>query len=198
MAMPGYGPSGTAMQPSRQPIVPNAVLGMLLFVIAEAMLFAGLIAAFTIVKAGTLGSWPPLGQPRLPIEATAFNSGVLLLSGVVLFWARSAFREAPKRAQNPLLIAVLLGVFFVAFQGWEWIALIKQGLTITTSTHGSFFYLIVGVHALHAVGALCVMAIAWARLYRGQPDADLFAAAQVFWYFVIGVWPVIYLQVYLG
>jgi len=197
MAASGYALTGGVMQPDREPVIPNAVIGMLLFVIAEAMLFAGLIAAFVIVKAGTLGSWPPLGQPRLPVEATAFNSAVLLLSGVVLFRSRVAFREAPERALKPLLAAVLLGAFFVMFQGWEWIALIKQGLTIT-STHGGFFYLIVGVHALHAVTALGVMVSAWLRLRSGQPASNRLAAAQVFWYFVVGVWPVIYLLVYLG
>ena len=65
--------------PRPPPVVPTPVLGMLIFVIAETMMFAGLISAFTIVKAGALG-WPPPGQPRLPVEATAFNTAVLLLS----------------------------------------------------------------------------------------------------------------------
>ena len=48
-----------------QPLLPNPVLGMLIFVIAELMMFGGLISAFSIVKAGAL-SWPPPGQPRRP------------------------------------------------------------------------------------------------------------------------------------
>ena len=34
----------------REPLVPNGVMGMLIFVIAESMLFAGLISAFTIIR----------------------------------------------------------------------------------------------------------------------------------------------------
>jgi heme/copper-type cytochrome/quinol oxidase subunit 3 len=35
----------------RNPVVPNGVLGMLIFVVAEVMLFAGLTSAFTIIRA---------------------------------------------------------------------------------------------------------------------------------------------------
>ena len=50
-------------------------------------------------------------------------------------------------------LVMLLGAFFVVFQGAEWLALIGQGLTLTSSALGSFFYLIVGSHGLHAVGS---------------------------------------------
>jgi cytochrome c oxidase subunit 3 len=197
MVSSGLSPAEVAVTARRTPVVPNAVLGTLLFVIAEAMLFAGLIAAFTIVKSGALGTWPPIGQPRLPVESTAFNSAVLFLSGGVLFQARRAFRVSPERAAVPLLVASLLGAFFVVFQGYEWVAMLRQGLTMASSIHGGFFYLIVGVHALHAIGALVMLFRAWIAIKRGAPQPDLFAAAQVFWVFVIGVWPVIYLTVYL-
>ena len=47
----------------RKQIVSNGVLGMLLFVACEIMLFAGMISAFWIVKSSAL-EWPPPGQPR--------------------------------------------------------------------------------------------------------------------------------------
>lgn len=196
--------------PRRQQVLSNGVLGMTLFVIAEAMLFAGLISAFAIAKANQL-AWPPVGQPRLPVAETAFNSAALLLSGIFLFLAARAFsqdvararsqvveiRNLPATARTPFLVSILLGAFFVLFQGGEWIALLGEGLTITSSQHGSFFYLIVGVHALHAVGALILLSVAYARLLRGTLTPSLFGAGQVFWYFVVGLWPILYVLVYL-
>jgi len=193
------GPSGVPAGPSqpRTPIVPNGVLGMLIFVIVEAMMFAGLISAFVIVQAAAVGSWPPPGQPRLPAGETAINTVALLLSGVALLFAQRSFRSEPARALRPLLVSILLGAFFVLFQGAEWVALIGRGLTLTSSTHGSFFYLIVGMHGLHAVAALGLLAfIAW-RLQQGRLTQDLLSAGQVFWYFVVGLWPILYIQVYL-
>ena len=179
----------------REPIIPNGVLGMLIFVMTEIMLFAGLISAFTIVKSGA-PVWPPPGQPRLPLEETAVNTGALLLSGVLLFVARRRYQRDPSRARAPLLGSMLLGLFFVVFQGAEWVALIEQGLTLTSSALGSFFYLIVGIHGLHAVAALLVLASAWVRIQRGWLAQRHLAAAEVFWYFVVGIWPVLYLVVY--
>ncbi len=178
------------------PILPSPVMGMLIFVIAEMMMFAGLMSAFSIVKAGALG-WPPPGQPRLPVEATAFNTAALLASAVFLFVANSRYARNRNLAKRPLFTAMGLGAFFVAFQGYEWISLIRQGLTLTSSNHGSFFYLIVGMHGLHAIAGLTVLGRAGLRLSRGLLAPSSFFAAQVFWYFVVGLWPVLYFMVYL-
>jgi len=182
--------------PVRYQIVPHGVMGMLIFVVTEAMIFAGMISAFAIVK-GAAAVWPPPGQPRLPIEATAFNTAALLASGVALHLAGRAFRDAPERARAPMGAALALGAFFVIFQGFEWLRLIAQGLTLTSSPHGSFFYLIVGTHALHAIAAIGALGWAFARLARGTLGATQLAPVQIFWYFVVGVWPVLYGLVYL-
>ena len=183
---------------------------MAIFVVAETMFFAGLISAFVIAKANQV-AWPPVGQPRLPIAETAFNTAALLASGIFLVIAARAFSQDLTRAQTqvvdiqnpaasartPMLISILLGAFFVLFQGGEWIALLGEGLTITSSQHGSFFYLIVGMHGLHAVGALILLAYAYAQLLGGALTPSLFGAGQVFWYFVVGLWPILYWLVYL-
>ncbi|MCC7386503.1 MAG: cytochrome c oxidase subunit 3 [Deltaproteobacteria bacterium] len=171
---------------------------MLLFAAAEAMFFAGLVSAFTIVRAGTPGGvWPPPGQPRLPFAETALNTGALLLSAAVLIWAHRRFRRSPELARWPLLTAMILGALFVTLQGVEWVGMLRQGLTLTSSTLGSFFYLVVGAHALHAVAAVGGLAYVFIRLLQGRLEPSHFFAAQVFWYFVVGLWPVLYLRVYL-
>ena len=182
--------------PAREPLLPNSVLGMLMFVGTELMLFAGMLSAFAIIKSGAI-VWPPPGQPRLPVEATLFNTAVLLASGVALFLARRAFQRDRRAVRTPLLAAMGLGAFFVLFQGREWVRLIAEGLTLQSSSMGSFFYLIVGVHALHAVAALVVLAWVATRLRGGFLASSQLAAAEVFWYFVVGVWPVLYVVVYL-
>jgi cytochrome c oxidase subunit 3 len=196
LTMRGGGRLRVVAEGARTQVLPNGVLGMLIFVGAEMMLFAGLISAFTIIKSGAV-VWPPPGQPRLPVEATAFNTAVLLASGVSLFLARRSFQADRDLARRWLLLSLGLGAFFVVFQGFEWVRLIGEGLTIQSSSLGSFFYLIVGMHALHALGALAVLSYVALRLARGWLDSNRLAAAEVLWYFVVGVWPVLYLVVYL-
>ncbi len=179
--------------------LPNSVLAMIIFVVAEIMFFAALMSAHTIARATVLGGvWPPAGQPRLPVERTAFNTAILLLSGALLF-DREPPRDAPatKKRARYLAGAIATGIAFVLLQGVEWVALLREGLTMTSSAHGAFFYLIVGAHALHAVVAIVALTAIYFPMRRGTLAPSTFAATQVFWYFVVLLWPVIYLRVYL-
>lgn len=169
---------------------------MLILVIAETMFFAGLISAHTIVKAGAV-TWPPPGQPRLPIEQTLINTAALIVSGFVLYAGHRAMVNGSGRALRHVTVAWLLGAFFVLFQGAEWVALIRDGLTLTSSTHGSFFYLIVGAHALHALGGLSALGWAALRLRARNLVLSQLMAVEIFWYFVVALWPILYWRVYL-
>jgi cytochrome c oxidase subunit III len=182
--------------PRRQPVGPSSVVGMLIFIITELMMFAGFISAFTITRAA-YRTWPPIGQPRLPANETLLNSAALLASGVLLILAHRSFAKNPVRTGRLMLGSLLLGLFFVVFQGVEWAQLLGEGLTMTSSNHGAFFYLIVGTHALHAVAAIIALAIMYFKFVRGTLQRSTFLATSIFWYFVVGVWPVLYFRVYL-
>lgn len=177
-------------------VISNGVLGMLLFILTEIMFFSGMISAFSIVRASS-PIWPPPDQPRLPIEATAINTAALFLSGFLLYLAQRRFSKNRASARTPLVLSIALGTFFVLFQGWEWASMLAQGLTLTSSTLGSFFYLIVGIHALHAIAALGLLLQTWRRLSTGWLQSSQLATAAVFWYFVVGAWPVVFWRVYL-
>jgi cytochrome c oxidase subunit 3 len=179
-----------------QPVIPSAVLGVSMFVASEAMLFAGLISAFAIARAGSLLGWPPPGQPRLPAGETAFNTVALLASGAVLWWAGRVHRRDQRAAAGPMLLALALAVFFVAFQGWEWVQMLGLGLTLVSSQMGAFFYLLIGIHAIHCVAAILSLGWAHRRLATGVLAVSTFQAVRVFWYFVVGLWPILYWRVY--
>jgi heme/copper-type cytochrome/quinol oxidase subunit 3 len=182
----------------RREAVPSSVLGMLIFVGSEVMFFSGLISAFTITRAGL----PPLAWTLpsglvLPAAETAFNSVALLLSGVLVLLAHRQRRAGDMaKAARTLLVGTVLGALFVVLQGREWWGLLSQGVTMQSSTLSAFFYLIVGTHALHAVAAVVALGMAWARLRRGTLSSGFFLGAQTFWYFVVGIWPIIYFRVY--
>jgi cytochrome c oxidase subunit 3 len=182
---------------TRAPAVPSAMLATLVFIVTETMMFAGFISAFTISKANAGPTmWPPPGQPRLPAQATLLNTAVLLLSGVVLVFAYRLYKKEPQRATWPYLTAFMLGAAFVGLQGREWLGLLAQGMTLTSSTLGAFFYIIVGGHALHAAVAILFLGIGFIRLKRGTLSPGFFLGSVTFWTFVVGMWPVIYLRVY--
>jgi len=189
----------------RRGLTDPVLFGMAVFLFTEVMLFAGFLSAYLITRNSVPpGTWPPADQPRLPFERTAFNTAALLASGVLVWLANRAVARGthakhgsgPEGARVPLTLGVLLGVLFVALQGVEWASLLKQGLTLNSSQVGSFFYLIIGCHALHAVCALGLLVWCWAGLVRGRFVVSRFGAAQLLWYFVVLVWPVVWLVVY--
>lgn len=185
--------------PRRAPaIAPSGVIGMLIFVVTEIMFFAGLLSAFTITRAtAVMDTWPPPGQPRLPVEDTMINTAALLLSGLVLAFGHWRFKKSPAQVKGPLIGALILGASFVALQGVEWVAMLSQGLTLKSGAHGAFFYLIVGTHGVHALAAIGGLGyVLWRALQNKLKPGELYAA-EVFWYFVVLVWPVVFARVYL-
>jgi len=179
----------------KKPVIASPVLAILLFTGTEIMFFAGLISSITILR-NSLAVWPPPGQPRLPVEETAINTAALILSGIFLILAHRRFKVEPRQALGHMITALVLGVFFVVLQGREWLDLLALGLTLTSSTHGSFFYLIIGLHGLHAVIGVSVLALACWLVKKDRLSFGVFGAIEVFWYFVVGMWPILYLRVY--
>ncbi len=178
--------------------LPNSVLGIIIFILTEIMFFAALMSANTIARATVPGGvWPPVGQPRLPLEHTAINTAILLASGALLWFGSRQMKISRERGLGYVAAAIVAGLAFIGLQGVEWTALMREGLTMTSSSHGAFFYLIVGLHALHAVVAIVALTWVYLLMRRGASPGTAFAATQVFWYFVVLLWPVIYLRVYL-
>jgi len=183
-----------------KPAISSGVLGMLIFMVTEAMFFAGLISAYMVIRAG-LEEWPPWGQPRLPVVATSFNTIVLLASGFLMAHSRVCFKKGElANGRRWLGISILSGTFFLVFQGYEWVQLLNFGLTLSSSVFGGLFYLLIGAHGFHVMGALAVLIYAWYRLKTPEnpiTPEGLFPF-QLLWYFVVCVWPVLYVLVYLS
>lgn len=164
------------------------------------MLFAGLLFAFWVLRLAA-PVWPPPLQPRLPLGVTALNTLVLLASApAVLGAVRGLRRQERGHLLRGLGIAALLGGLFVAIQGYEWARLVGFGITVTSSAYGSLFYTLVGAHAVHVLVALgwlgAMFLLAWHGRFADGRTAAVRACA-LYWYFVVALWPVLYVSVYL-
>lgn len=174
-------------------------IGMMLFLMTEAMFFAGLISAYWILR-NQSDVWPPIGQPRLPVVITGFNTLILLSSGVTMLFAERAVRKGCSLCLIIWLgIAGLAGFFFLALQGYEWVRLIHFGLTTVRNIYGGMFYMIVGVHAVHLIAALGVVMVVFLKSVQGRYSESRYAGVtlcRMYWIFVVGVWPVLYALIY--
>ena len=93
-----------------------------------------------------------------------------------------------------------LGVCFLILQGYEWFQLLQFGMTLSSSVYGALFYLIIGAHGIHILVALTAMVYAINFFKKEEfenqiPEKTL--PIQILWYFVVGIWPLLYIIVYL-
>lgn len=164
------------------------------------MLFAGLISSYLVLRLGA-AVWPPPLQPRLPVAVTGVNTLVLLASSVAMALAGRALARRDRRAVVARLrLAAALGALFLIVQGYEWVRLVGFGLTLSSGSYGTAFYTLIGAHALHVVAALAWLAVTLVMASRGRFDHGRTSAARacaMYWHFVVGLWPVLYVAVYL-
>ncbi|MEZ4742409.1 MAG: cytochrome c oxidase subunit 3 [Bdellovibrionota bacterium] len=181
----------------RKPLVPNTIFATSVFVITEVMFFVALISAFVIIKSN-YAVWSPPSGVVLPIATTAFNTGVLFLSGIMLYFVGRAVKDKKDKTkvENLLLATMALGLFFVMVQGYEWVNLIRYGMTLSGSVFGACFFLLIGAHAIHAFSAVLAMVYVYRIVASGEIKLEHIYSMQIFWYFIVGIWPVLYKMVY--
>lgn len=194
-------PFGRGDEDRTEPPVSNARLGMLIFLAAEAMFFAGLIGSFLVFRLGS-AIWPPPGQPYLPVGVTGVNTLILLFSAYTMYRAIRAIQQGDRqRLIRWLLITALLGTIFLGVQGYEWARLVHFGLTLSSGTYGATFYTLIGIHGAHVFSAVIwlLVAVAGARCNRFSATKHIgLTVCGMYWYFVVGLWPVLFTLVYLS
>ncbi len=185
---------------SNTPVGANAWLAVLIFLGAEAMFFAGLIGAYIVFRLGS-PVWPPPFQPRLPIAVTGVNTIVLVISGLTMRLGLRSIAAGNRRKLIQLLgLTAFCGGAFLAVQGFEWVQLIHFGLTVSSSVYGGLFYILIGFHAAHVVGALVWLLVVFAMAKKGWFTPEHHVGLQtcaMYWTFVVALWPVLYGVVYL-
>jgi heme/copper-type cytochrome/quinol oxidase subunit 3 len=194
----GFVPKQRPLPPRRKKVLENEVLGVCIFIVSELMFFTALISAYLVIKAATGNTWTPPADVRLPVLTTALNTGVLLASGYLTFLAGRLHGQptAVERMRKIYGAAIALGLVFVTVQGYEWLKLISVGMTLASGVFASTFFLIIGAHGLHVLGAVLAMIAVYARMQKATLTEPVFQAMRIFWYFVVGIWPVLYGLVY--
>jgi heme/copper-type cytochrome/quinol oxidase subunit 3 len=198
-------PTGGGDEPEREPsdgppALDNLRLAILFLIGGESVFFAALIAALFVLRLGQ-PLWPPPFQPRLPVGVTGVNTLVLLASSVTMLIAvRALARGEEARAVRRLALTAGLGTLFLLVQGYEWVRLLGYGLTVSSGAYGGTFYTLIGAHGVHVFGALIWLGVTLVCASRGRYADGRTApvrACAMFWHFVVGLWPILYVSVYL-
>ena len=201
MTQPVGQPSVQFGKPEKQTGMPMEILGMYLFIASELIIFITLLFILFWLRSGLVAEWPPPGQPRLPFGITGINTVFLLVSGYTMHRAYRAVKQnASAQLTRWLMITCVLGVVFLTVQGFEWIRLMRFGLSMASSLYGAMFYSIIGLHAIHVLVTVLVLLYLWVRSSSGIYTSERHTGVvlgYMFWLFVVLIWPVLYVLVYL-
>ncbi len=181
----------------------NAKLAVLILLGAETMLFVGLIGAFLVFRMGNV-TWPPLSHAdiQLPRVVTGINTVLLIISGYTMFQALCAIqKDRVKQLRNWLIFTGTLGLLFLVIQGSEWVQLVRNGLTLQSGVYGGIFYVLIGCHAVHVLGAVIWLVIVVGMAVAGRFSAVSYTGVEtctIYWIFVVALWPILYFLVYIA
>jgi len=181
---------------------PNMVaIGTIVWLASELMFFAALFAMYFTLRAVNPDVWK-IETELLNIPFSAANTTILVLSSVTAqLGVFAAERGDKERLRLWFIITFLMGAVFVGGQAFEYAELVHKGLTISSSSFGSVFYITTGFHALHVTGGLVAFLFVLARSYaRPKMTQGLATSAVVtsyYWHFVDVVWIGLFATIYL-
>lgn len=176
-------------------------LGMILFIVSEAVFFVGLLWAFlhaALMPTVDIGmAWPPVGV--VPVDWTrrpSLNTVLLAASYFSANAAKHAMDQGQKQAcALNLVLTIALGVLFTAYQYLEYSG---AAFTFSDSIFGSTFYLSTGFHGFHVIVGFLYLAVCLATLKSASPGkSTALDLAVLYWHFVDLVWVLIFTLVYV-
>jgi len=175
----------------------NAVLGMLLFVISEAMFLMGFLAVYFTAYADAK-VWPPTTIPIPPIGLPTAAVVVLLGSAATMTIASRAGRRRDHRQMAAWTAATLgLAAAFSVLLGLSYRGL---GIHANTDVYGSMFWVLAVVAIAHAIGGIVFFALILVQARAGELELrqDPLQAASIYWNFVTVIGVALYLIFYLA
>jgi heme/copper-type cytochrome/quinol oxidase subunit 3 len=172
----------------------RAKLGMAMLVLTESIFFFMLILAFVYFRAESVKT----AAASLNPVVTAIYTACLIASSFTMWRAKTSAARDKSGARLWLGLTIALGIAFLAGQGSEYLRLLRQGVTISQGLFGTTFFTLTGIHGLHVVVGLLLLAILFGiTTHRGERESIAVEAIAMYWYFVDAVWIVIFSVVYL-
>lgn len=173
--------------------------GFWIFLITDCILFGSLFATYIVLHGNTNGGPTPEELFQMPgIIAETF---ILLTSS---FTSGLAVLAMHKGLKNQLIgwlaVTALLGAAFIGLEVTEFVHMVGEGATMSTSAFLSAFYALVGTHGLHvSLGLIWMIGLMIQLRKRGITPVTKrkVEVISLYWHFLDVVWIFVFTVVYL-
>tara|TARA_B100000212_G_scaffold216134_1_gene163521 strand:+ start:269 stop:868 length:600 start_codon:yes stop_codon:yes gene_type:complete len=174
------------------------IFGLIIFLIADGMTFAGFFAAYLTYKA--VNPLPEGSVYELELGIPTLNTILLLISSATFHKAGKALvNQKNDISQKWLLVTASLGITFLICQLFEYFNL---PFGLTENLFASTFYALTGFHGLHVtLGTIMILLISWQTRIKGgritYKNMFPLEAVELYWHFVDGIWVILFIILYL-
>jgi cytochrome c oxidase subunit 3 len=193
----GHGHAHGPPEANQSSRIDAQLLGILLFIISEAMLFGSFFTAYFFIRIVGNEAWPP--EPfHFPVSIALMNTIILVSSSFTMHWSLHSIKHGRRTGLKVgLVITFLMGALFLSTQINEYF---KAGFSIHDGSFASVFYGLTGLHGLHVFVGLTLLAMMATRAFRGHfsPEAHMgVECAGIYWHFVDVMWIIVFTTVYV-
>jgi cytochrome c oxidase subunit 3 len=182
---------------NRSSRVDPQVLGILLFIVSEVMVFGAFFTAYFFIRIVQGDPWPAPGT-TLPVAVAGFNTAVLLSSSFTMHWTLHAAKTGNRFGLKAgILTTLLLGTTFLFVQINEYVHI---GFAPRDSAQGTIFYGLTGLHGAHVFIGLTLLMMVTVRAFRGHFTPENHRGVEVpgiYWHFVDAMWLVVFTTIYV-
>ncbi len=182
---------------NRSSRVEPQLLGMLLFIISEVMVFGAFFTAYFFIRVAQGDPWPAPGT-SLPVQVAGVNTAILVSSSFTIHWAEQSIKKGNRFGLKAgMLTTFLLGCTFLFVQINEYANI---GFAPQDHAQQTIFYSLTGLHGAHVFIGLCLLLFVTIRAFRGHYSPEEHRGVEVpgiYWHFVDVMWLVVYTTVYI-
>ena len=184
---------------NRSSRVEPELLGMLLFIISEIMVFGAFFTAYFFIRLVAEGHrWFPFDGLELPVAVAGTNTAILLSSSLTMHWAQTSIKNGNRFGLKAgMLLTTLLGATFLFIQINEYVHI---GFAPQDHAQGTIFYGLTGLHGAHVFVGLTLLTIVTVRSFRGHFSPEHHHGVEVpgiYWHFVDVMWVIVYTTIYI-
>jgi cytochrome c oxidase subunit 3 len=188
----------------------GAKLGMWFFLFTEILLFGGMFLVYSEYRQLNTAEFHEAGR-EMDVFIGAANTVILLTSSLTMALAIAAIKRGLRNRSLALqVLTILLGIFFLVNKYFEWSDHIRHGFypdspTLLALSHGEIlffglYYVMTGIHALHVIIGMSVIAFMFALTLGGRISGDDYVKlenAGLFWHLVDIIWIYLFPLFYL-
>jgi cytochrome c oxidase subunit 3 len=173
------------------------ILGMLLFIGSEIMLFGSFFTAYFFIRVVNHDAWPAKGD-HLPVYVAGINTCILVTSSFTMHWALTSIKRGNRAGLKAgLVLTFAMGLTFLLTQIAEYA---RIGFAPSDNAFATVFFSLTGLHGMHVFVGLTLLAFAAIRSFRGHFSPEHHHGVEIpgiYWHFVDVMWIVVYVTVYI-